>query len=870
MSRPLAIVLALALGLVALFIGLAALSYSANQIGGASPAGSNLMGLAGAYSAYGTIRLWGIAAFLIPVILAGWAWSLWQDHETADPARRLVGSLLLIPAVAGLVHLLPANTWESRLIAWDQLQDQGLGGAVGRFLCGAATRMTQPEFAGGLLTRHLDAAGAALILVAIGVTGLVLMDLGIGRWFRLLVRSLKNARGGDESAQHISTKPFVPRAQAAAKRRATTSIHAVAKRMENVDRGRVTVPDDVEHLVAKIRAHLKDPDAPVQPIVEDDASALSRASVTADPLPDTPTHEVPAAAAEPWDPPAQAPAPKTAGVQAQPSKAIQAIQPTVRRPAPAPRPKTSGEDPYELPPVTLLDVQPQRREAEHELEKQQTTKAIETAFNGFNIDVEVVGATRGPVVTQYEMRLLDEGMRVNKVEGYEKDLAMKLGTGGIRIVAPLPDKTTIGVEVPNKVKAAVVMRELVEEADCASMALPVIIGRDAIGRPMVADLAKAPHLLVAGATGMGKSVCMNAMICSILLYKGPEEVKFIMIDPKMVELAGYEGIPHLLTPPITDMTKAHAALDWACKTMDERYESLKATGVRDLASYNALGEDEIRFRLAKRGIKLEDLAHGKARMEYIVVLVDEYADLMMVNKEVEKSIVRLAAKSRACGIHVILTTQRPSADVVTGLIKSNLPSRICFRVVDKNNSRVVLDVSGAENLLGKGDLLFLQPGTSFPTRGQGVWLKDSEITAIVDHARSQGTPEYDESIVAVGAVATMDGSDPGGSSGGGGGSGGGNNGGDWIRDRSLHEAVQAMYRHDKTGADFLRRKMNIGYNRATAIIEQLEDLGVVGPQKSSASRDLLMSWDDWIDLLKKHGGSWEEGDEIYLNPLVVG
>ncbi len=464
------------------------------------------------------------------------------------------------------------------------------------------------------------------------------------------------------------------------------------------------------------------------------------------------------------------------------------------------------------------------------------------------------------MVTQYEIRLLDQGMRVGKVEGFEKDLAMKLGTEGIRIVAPLPNKTTIGIEVPNKVKEAVVMRPLVEEIDPSQMALPVVLGRDVVGKPLVSDLAKMPHLLVAGATGMGKSVCMNAMICSILLFRSPEEVKFIMVDPKMVELAGYEDIPHLLAPPITEMTKAHAALEWACRTMDERYECLRLTGVRDIKSYNELGEDEIRFRLAKKEQKLEDLpGNPGARMPYIVVLVDEYADLMMVNKEVEKSIVRLASKSRACGIHVILTTQRPSADVVTGLIKSNLPSRICFRVVDKSNSRVVLDVSGAENLLGKGDMLFLQPGTSLPVRGQGVWLKDSEINAIIEHAKDQGRPVYDDEVLKVGAIASADGV-----------GGDAAAGGEWIGDRQFHEAVQCMYRYNRTGADFFRRRLNIGYNKATQYVEQLEDLGFVGPQKGTASREIVKSWDDWIDLLKEHGVSWDEDDEIYLNPQTLG
>ncbi len=851
MTRPVALVTAVVLTTASFFLLLAMVSYGASQIGGASPAGSNLLGLGGAWCAYGLIRLWGLASLLVPVLMAGWAWALWKDNDLSEPGRRFVGCFLLIPACAGLAHLIPVRLGESLLVHWDQLQDGGLGGAVGYVLCGPPSRLVIPIFPGGILTRHLDQAGSALALLFTCFGAVLLIDLGLSKYLRRAWRELRTGtRETDVSDVRMSTAPFVAApAVVKAKRRATTSINAVAKRIEAIERREISVGGDAEDLVARIRAHMRDPQATVPPIIEDEATEITRR--------DTPTIEEPVAA--PISVAAAAPAPveEPVPVRPAPERPAAAI-PAAPTPTPARRRTAEAEGDYALPPVTLLDQHPARKEAEHELEKQQTAKAIEDAFSSFNIGVQVTQATRGPVVTQYEMKLLDQGMRVNKVEGFDKDLQMKLGTEGIRIVAPLPNKNAVGIEVPNRIKEAVVMRDLVEETDCASMALPVILGRDAVGRPLVTDLAKAPHLLVAGATGMGKSVCMNAMICSILLFKGPDEVKFIMIDPKMVELAGYEDIPHLLSPPITDMTKAHAALEWACKMMDARYEALKQVGVRDIGSFNALGEDEVRFRLAKRGIKLEDLSFPKARMEYIVVLVDEYADLMMVNKEVEKSIVRLAAKSRACGIHVILTTQRPSADVVTGLIKSNLPSRICFRVVDKSNSRVVLDISGAENLLGKGDMLFLQPGTSFPVRGQGVWLKDSEITAIVDHAKSQGTPEYDEEIVNVGAVANLGGGAPDAKA-----------GGSWVTDRQLHEGVQAMYRHNKTGADFLRRKLNIGYNRATEIRETCEDLGLTGPAKNGQSAEFLKSWDDWIDMLKGAGHTWEEGDDIYLNPVEV-
>ena len=898
MTRPIALVAAVALVVAALFTALAMLTYTASQIGGASPAGSNLMGLGGAYVAHGLVTVWGLAAYLLPIIAIHWAMVLWREDALPEPGRRLVGVALLIPAVCGLVHLLPVGALaESRLIAWDQLQLGGIGGAVGYKLCGPPSSLVTPPWPGGLLWRYLGTGGSTMALLAMAISGLLLMDLGLGRYMRKAWRELRG-HGAREDAHHISTAPFIPKAENGPKRRQTTSIQAVAKRIEKIGKREVTVPEDVEALVRKIRDHMRDPQAASAAAPEADVGDAKAASGALNPVSvdvpkavtvddtdsgnldlrdgagsesdrsdrsdrsDSDRNDSRSAAIgattpkEPWD----------TQTDLGESAAEKSVTPAAVKPAPKPlRPATvrgiHGEA-YILPPVTLLDVRPERKEALYELEKQQTGKAIEDAFGSFDISVQVVSATRGPVVTQYEIRLLDQKMRVNKVEGFERDLAMRLGTEGIRIVAPLPNKTTVGVEVPNRTKEVVVMRDLVEEIDPAAMMLPIVLGRDAVGRPLIADLAKAPHLLVAGSTGMGKSVCMNAMICSILLFRGPDQVKFIMVDPKMVELAGYEDIPHLLTPPITDMTKAHAALEWACRTMDQRYEALKATGVRDILTFNSLGEDEIRFRLAKKDLRLEDLSHDQPQMPYIVILVDEFADLMMVNKEVEKSIVRLAAKSRACGIHVILTTQRPSADVVTGLIKSNLPSRICFRVVDKSNSRVVLDVSGAENLLGKGDMLFLQPGTSFPVRGQGVWLKDKEIEAIVEHAKAQGTPTYNEDVLNVGAVA-MSGDGEGAA--GSGESGGGT---EWVKDRQFHEAVQCMYRYNRSGADFFRRKMNVGYNRATAFVEQLEDLGFLGPQKGTTSREIIKSWDDWIDLIKEQGVTWPEDDELYHNPVT--
>ncbi len=856
MNRHLQLALSVLLAIGGFALLLALVAYKASQTGTTTPAESHPFGPAGAWIAYVLLRGYGFAAVLVPVVAIGWAVGLWRDRDLSDPSKRIAGAIILLPVLAGLLHLLPRGVGDWLLTRWDQGNLEGLGGAIGFWLCAPVNGWASPGSDGGFLRQWLDTAGAAVLLAGLGVFALWLMDLGLVAWTRRLWYLATTRRAGSVgsgSAVFPSGVYQAPGDPVANKARATTSFRELQKRL--TDHGELPGPNDADEILAAIRKQREALDAPPEVVAQ--AQPVEQAPVTSDQRPAT-SDQRPATSDQR---PATSDQPPAASDQ-QPATSDQppavSSEPEPAKPAtkPKPKPKPAIASDYALPSPDLLQSPKERSHAAHEQEKQQTSKAIEAAFAAFNVEVSVVGAMRGPTVTQYELKLLDESMRVNKVEGFEQDLSLKLGTEGIRIVAPLPNRTTIGVEVPNRTKDPVVMRDLVDEIDPNVMALPVVLGRDVIGRPLILDLAKAPHLLVAGATGMGKSVTMNAMICSILLFRRPDEVRFIMVDPKMVELSGYEDIPHLLTPPITDMTKAHAALDWACQTMDERYEALRLSGCRSIADYNALGEVELRFRLAKKEVQLEDLGSG-AHMPYIVVLVDEYADLMMVNKEVEKSIVRLAAKSRACGIHVILTTQRPSADVVTGLIKSNLPSRVCFRVVDRNNSRVVLDSSGAENLLGKGDMLFLQPGTSLPVRGQGVFLKDAEITAIVEHARSQGKPSYDESIAKAGAVAMQ---------------GGGRDSGEessdaWKLDRKFHEAVQAMYRYDKTGADFFRRKLGVGYNKATEYVETLEDLGFLSGAAGTASRKILKSWDDWIDLLKANGVEMGEEDDLYRPPF---
>lgn len=479
---------------------------------------------------------------------------------------------------------------------------------------------------------------------------------------------------------------------------------------------------------------------------------------------------------------------------------------------------------YVLPSLSLLSA-PVAARTDRSAETEATAQAIEKAFDSYKLAVRVVATHRGPTVTQYEISLLDPSVRVSKLSGFQRDLCMHLGVSGVRIIAPLPNKGTVGIEVPNASKDPVGFADLASGVESLSMALPVMLGKDAVGGSLIVDLAKLPHLLVAGATGTGKSVCLNAIISSLLLFKTPEEVRFVMVDPKFVELAGYEGIPHMLAPPITDMGKTEHVLEWACKTMDNRYGMLRKAGARDIAAYNAKRND---------------------RMPYIVLIIDEYADMMATCDEAESYIVRLAGKARACGIHLILTTQRPSADVVTGLIKANLPARISFRVADKVNSRIVLDANGAETLLGKGDMLFLAPGTSEPVRAQGVYVSDADIAAIVKHAKSCGAPDYDDALM-------TDSVDDGQSDAA--------NTVEWKYNQLFHAAVQAVIKHTKADVGVIQRHVGVDSDRAEAYLNEMERIGIT--VMSHGKRLILKDARAWLTMLVEAGVTWAAAHPYY-------
>ncbi|MCA9177709.1 MAG: DNA translocase FtsK [Planctomycetales bacterium] len=486
------------------------------------------------------------------------------------------------------------------------------------------------------------------------------------------------------------------------------------------------------------------------------------------------------------------------------------------------------DDDYELPPLNLLvpgdevSYEAQRKELGHK------ARLLEKTFQDFGFNVKVVEIETGPVIAQYEIEL-EAGLRLSKITNLADDIAIALRVPSVRIVAPIPGKNTVGIEIPNAQRQTVRLRDVIEETNgkAKKMKIPLFLGQDVSGNPMTVDLASLPHLLIAGRTGTGKSVCLNAIITSILMTKRPDEVRMLMIDPKMVELSGYGRLPHLMHPVVTDMKKAEAILAWAVDKMEERYALLARAGVRHITSYNQLGEEELMDRLGAE--TEEERANVPLHLPFIVIIADEMADLMMTaGKEVEAHIIRLAQKSRAVGIHLILATQKPTVDVITGLIKSNLPARISFQVASRTDSRVVLDEMGAERLLGMGDMLFLWPGTSMLLRGQGTYLGDDEIDRVVDSV-STGEQNFVNELVNM-SIADAD--------------------GDRMeelrkRDELYESAIEVVVREQRGSCSLLQRALGIGYGRAARLIDFMAEDGIVGNYAGSQAREVLISMEDW-------------------------
>ncbi len=496
----------------------------------------------------------------------------------------------------------------------------------------------------------------------------------------------------------------------------------------------------------------------------------------------------------------------------------------------------------QLPPLALLEPPPVATESVSQDTLEYTSRLIEKKLADFNVAANVVAAYPGPVITRYEIDPAT-GVKGSQIVNLSKDLARALSLVSLRVVETIPGKSLMGLELPNPRRQAVRLSEILGSQVYADSASPLTmaLGKDIAGHPVVADLARMPHLLVAGTTGSGKSVGINAMLLSLLYKADPTEVRLILIDPKMLELAMYEGIPHLLAPVVTDMRHAGNALNWCVAEMERRYRLMSKLGVRNLAGYNArIADAEKREELIPNPFSLTpDAPEPLSRLPQVVVVIDELADLMMVvGKKVEELIARLAQKARAAGIHLILATQRPSVDVITGLIKANIPTRIAFQVSSKIDSRTILDQMGAESLLGQGDMLYMPPGTGLPMRVHGAFVADDEVQKVVEHWRAMGEPQYIEGILEGGVPGEVD-------TGSAVGFGGlqqtlGEAGVDGEADPMYDQAVAVVLKHKRASISLVQRHLRIGYNRAARLLEQMEKSGLVSSMATNGNRDILV------------------------------
>ena len=522
------------------------------------------------------------------------------------------------------------------------------------------------------------------------------------------------------------------------------------------------------------------------------------------------------------------------------------VEPRIVAPSPSPRVQKerqvplfeagAGADPH--PPLALLEEPPEASEGFSEESLQALSRLVELKLKDFGVEVEVVAVQPGPVITRFELQPA-AGVKASRISGLSTDLARSLSVIAVRIVEVIPGKSTVGLEIPNEQREIVALSEILrsELFDSGKSPLTMALGKDIGGGPVIADLAKMPHLLVAGTTGSGKSVGVNAMLISLLYKATPEDVRLILIDPKMLELSVYEGIPHLLCSVVTDMKDASNALRWAVAEMERRYKLMSAMGVRNIGGFNKKVRDAqtagepLKDPLFKPEEAItETEAPALEPLPFIVVVVDEFADMMMVvGKKVEELIARLAQKARAAGIHLILATQRPSVDVITGLIKANIPSRIAFQVSSRVDSRTILDQMGAEHLLGHGDMLYLPPGRAMPERVHGAFVGDHEVHRVVEYLKSTGAPDYDDSILdePEAGASSIPGLEP-------------TDGTGAESDPLYDQAVQIVIESRKASISYVQRRLKIGYNRAARMVEDMEAAGLVSPVQSNGNREVLV------------------------------
>lgn len=727
----------------------------------------NFIGPVGAWFGFLILMMFGNGAWLIPLGCISLG-LLFLFRPAERIGLRLLWAFVFVLALSGLLALHPSG-W-SRLEA--RFNITGITGGVAGWL-----------IADRCLAGWLGHAGATILMLGLLVVGLTLC-VGFQRmaaFGRILAEQARSLRS-----------------------RVAAAVTSRRDRLATIAREERDIARQIalqEKAIRKGQRQVKGfPDEPME-----------SATILAPPPVITPTDTEP-------------PGEKNALRVSTPGKAV-------GRMAKLPKPILPQADHYELPTISILKPIPAAAERNIESDFQTTAKILKDTLSDFGIECEVVNYEQGPVVTQYELKPA-AGVRVERISQLSNNLALTLKATSVRVQAPIPGKGVVGIEVPNSSATKVYLREILESKTWAAMrcAIPLVLGKDVSGNDLVADLAVMPHLLIAGATGSGKTVCMNSILAGMLMSRTPAQLKLMLVDPKRVEFANFASLPHLVTPVIVESKRVPLSLHWAINEMENRYKLFAKVGVRNIQGFNS--------RPVEQNLPVAEIVGEEAqensvpdRLPYIVIVIDELSDLMLVAQvDVENAIARLAQMSRAVGIHMILATQRPSVNVITGTIKANFPARISFQVAQKVDSRTILDTSGADKLLGRGDMLILPPGSSKLIRAQGALTTDDDIIAIVEHWRKQGEPNYEMQLKASidNSAAAPDFDDEG------------------VDDDLLQSAIAVIRETQRASVSLLQRRLKIGYNRAGRLMDKLEDKGMVGPVHGSDPREILIDLDGEI------------------------
>lgn len=703
----------------------------------------NLIGIVGAYTAGTLFFIFGYSSYFLVLALFFWSWNKFMSREMRINFSKLVSCFVLLCVVSGLFSMIGPQFSTMRF------QRSGMVGYV----------------IADFLIQYLDRTGAYIILFSIGALTLVLTGeflvspllFKLTEMFHDLMMALRTRMAGKKKGRATDEQKAQPKFSAA--------MEAKIK-----EEKRTFNPAPFKFDAKKKEDEQSEEDAKSIKQAEEDSARAAEA-------------------AKPKKPVIRIANPENSDEEKEDRN---------------PEPLIVGN--YTLPGMDLLSDPPQVSTSQLQSDLELGARTLEQTLADFSVSARVADIERGPVITRYELEPAP-GVKIQKITTLTDDIALAMRAPAVRIVAPIPGKNRVGIEVPNNSTASVYLKEVIAQGKfrSAESKLTLGIGKDISGKALIADLTDMPHLLIAGTTGSGKTVCVNSLIMSMLFKATPEDVKFMMVDPKMVELSQFNEIPHMLCPVVTDPKKVSAALNWVVGEMEARYSLLSKAGARNIKGYHAKGFS----------------------MPYIVIIIDELADLMQVSaKTIESAITRLAQLSRAVGIHLILATQRPSVDVITGVIKANFPARISFKVASKVDSRTVLDMNGAESLLGKGDLLFMKPGDAKPTRGQCSFVTDEEVTRVIDFIKQQQAPVYNEKVLkheASGGAGGMD-----------------------EKDDLYDEAVKLVIETNQASVSILQRRMRLGYTRAARLIDMMEQYGVVGPYCGSKAREILVDREEWL------------------------